>query len=131
MFDLLRKHLADALHIYAAYSPNGDLASALLTLEHESTVEYFTPVVKPEFKESQVLSGLIFNVMLDKFQKGFCNWNWGGTWKSQLGVHRFKSRFGAVDRPYRYFNWTNSQVAKRSPEELLNEYPYWFTRKFD
>ena len=131
VFDLLRKHFPDVLHLYAAYTPQGDLASALLTLEYGSTVEYFTPVVKPEFKESQVLSGLIFNVMLEKFQNGFCNWNWGGTWESQIGVHRFKSRFGAVDRLYRYFNWTNSQIVDCASEELLADYPYWFTRKFD
>jgi hypothetical protein len=131
VFDLLRKHFSDALRLYGAYTPEGDLASALLTLEFESTVEYFTPVVKPEFKESQVLSGLIFSVMLDKFQNGFAHWNWGGTWESQQGVHRFKSRFGAVDRPYRYFNWTNSKIAECSSKELLIDYPYWFTRKFD
>jgi hypothetical protein len=131
VFDLLRKYFPVALRLYGAYTPQGDLASALLTLEFESTVEYFTPVVKPEFKESQVLSGLIFSVMLDKFQNGFAHWNWGGTWESQHGVHRFKSRFGAVDRPYRYFNWTNSKITECSSKQLLTDYPYWYVRKFD
>ncbi len=131
VFELLRKHFPDSLRLYGAYTPQGDLASALLTLEFESTVEYFTPVVKPEFKESQVLSGLIFSVMLDKFQNGFTHWNWGGTWQSQYGVHRFKSRFGAVDRPYRYFNWANSKIKECSSKELLTDYPYWYVRKFD
>ena len=130
VFESLRKNLPDYFHIYAAYSKENELASALLTLEYEQTVEYFTPVTTPEFRESQILSALIFTIMQQKFQKGFRYWNWGGTWQSQEGVYRFKNRFGAQDFPYRYFHWCNDQIQSKSSSQLLDAYPYWYTRKF-
>jgi hypothetical protein len=130
VFESLAKNLPDFFRIHAAYTKENELASALLTLEYEQTVEYFTPVMKPEFRESQILSALIFKVMQQKFQNGFRYWNWGGTWQSQEGVYRFKNRFGARDFPYRYFHWCEDQIQNKSSEQLLEAYPYWYTRKF-
>jgi len=129
-FESLAKNLPDSFRIYAAYTKENELASALLTLEYEQTVEYFTPVVKSEFRESQILSALIFKVMQQKFENGFYYWNWGGTWQSQEGVYRFKNRFGARDFPYRYFHWCNNQINGKTSSQLLDAYPYWYTRKF-
>jgi hypothetical protein len=130
VFESLRKNLPDFFHIYAAYSKENELVSALLTLEYEETIEYFTPVTTPEFRESQILSALIFSVMQEKFENGFRYWNWGGTWQSQEGVYRFKNRFGAQDFPYRYFHWCDDQISSKSSSQLLDAYPYWYTRKF-
>lgn len=130
VFERLRTDLSDYFRIYAARTNEGELVSALLLLEFGETIEYFTPVIKYEYRESQILSALIYTIMLQKFQDNFRYWNWGGTWKSQLGVYRFKNRFGATDREYRYFNWCDEKVSEASTSELLNEYPYWFTRKF-
>lgn len=131
IFENLKTHLSDAVHVYVAYTKENDLAAALLTLEFGDTVEYFTPVVKPEYRESQLLSALIYKVMFKKFTAGFSFWNWGGTWESQTGVHRFKSRFGAEERPYRYFHWASEQIIDTSENDLTKHYPYWYTRKFD
>jgi hypothetical protein len=130
VFESLRSNLADFFHIYAAYSTDNELASVLLTLEYEQTVEYFTPVTAPEFRESQILSALIFSIMQEKFQNGFRYWNWGGTWQSQVGVYRFKNRFGAQDLPYRYFHWSDDGINSTPSSQLLEAYPYWYTRKF-
>jgi hypothetical protein len=130
VFVLLQKHLNHYLRVYGAFSREGDLGAALLTLEYCNTIEYFTPVVHPNFRESQMLSGLIFNVMQNRFQNGFTAWNWGGTWQSQVGVHLFKSRFGSTNRVYRYLNWCDAKVKKSTPENLLEHYPYWYTRNF-
>lgn len=130
VFALLQKHLNQNLKVYGAYSPGGELGAALLTLEYGETVEYFTPVVHPSFRESQMLSGLIFKIMHNKFQNGFKAWNWGGTWQSQEGVYRFKSRFGSTNRVYRYFNWCDARIKASTPEETLRHYPYCYVRKF-
>lgn len=130
IFESLRRNLSDFFHIYAAYTTNNALASVLLTLEYEQTVEYFTPVTAPQFRESQILSALIFSVMQEKFQNGFRYWNWGGTWQSQVGVYRFKNRFGAEDLSYRYFHWCDDGINSTSSAQLLEAYPYWYTRKY-
>lgn len=130
VFALLQKHLNQNLKVYGAYSPKGELGAALLTLEHGETVEYFTPIVHPNFRESQMLSGLIFSTMYNRFQSGFKAWNWGGTWQSQEGVYRFKSRFGSTNRVYRYFNWCDARIKASTPEELLGNYPYCYVRNF-
>lgn len=130
-FSFLQKHLIDNFLVYAAFTFEGELGAVLLVLQFGNTIEYFTPVINPKFRESQILSGLIFRVMLSKFEDGCTLWNWGGTWESQEGVHRFKNRFGSTDRYYRYFNWCDDSISSASNEVLLKEYPYWYTRKFD
>lgn len=130
VFESLRRNLSDFFHIYAAYTTNNELASVLLTLEYEQTVEYFTPVTASQFRESQILSALIFSIMQEKFQNGFRYWNWGGTWQSQVGVYRFKNRFGAEDLPYRYFHWCDDGINNTPSAQLLEAYPYWYTRKY-
>lgn len=93
--------LGQASRLYIGYV-NGEPVSGLLVLLHGRTVEYFTPVATEAFKNEQVLSALIAEVMQNLVAEGYQLWNWGGTWRSQEGVYRFKSRFGAKDYPYRY-----------------------------
>lgn len=118
--------------IYLA-KKDGQVAAALLLLFYNNTVEYFTPVVKSEFRGDQPLSLLIFESMYAALQKGFKYWNWGGTWLTQEGVYRFKSRWGATDLPYHYFVLEHSQVGSMralTPEQLLSSYPYFYTLPF-
>jgi len=69
--------------------------------------------------------------MCDAASEGYVWWNWGGTWLSQDGVYRFKSRWGTQDLPYRYFTIVrNSEILKASREELLTAYPGFFTVPF-
>ena len=69
--------------------------------------------------------------MTDASVQGYAWWNWGGTWLSQEGVYRFKSRWGTKDMPYRYFTSVhNPEILKVSPAELLAWYPSFFTVPF-
>ncbi len=107
------------------------LASALLVILYNKTVEYFTPVVLPEYRDKQLLPHLIFEAMKDLTTKGYELWNWGGTWRSQEGVYRFKSRFGAVDKTYRYFNKIlNSNLKQMERQKLFDRHPYFYTHKY-
>ena len=59
-------------------------------------------------------------------------WNWGGTWASQTTLYFFKQRWGAVDRPYRYYTRVfNRELLNATPAQLLKEYPYFFVAPFD
>jgi hypothetical protein len=110
---------------------DGRLTSGLLVLLFQDTVEYFTPVVDPQYKDQQALSALIHHVMLESVYDGYRRWNWGGTWPSQEGVYRFKSRFGASEFPYRYFHKLFDPTVLATPHaDLRAEFPYFYTCKY-
>ena len=70
---------------------NEEPVAALLIFYFNGTVEYFTPVIRPEFRHTQALALVIYEAMKDAVQKKACKlWNWGGTWLSQGGVYDFK-----------------------------------------
>ena len=105
--------------------------AAVLVFFYNQTAEYYTPVVRKEYRYSQALSAAIFRAMCDAADQGYAWWNWGGTWLSQDGVYRFKSRWGTRDLPYRYFTSVyNPAMLKAEPAELLAAYPSFFTVPF-
>ena len=102
----------------------GEPVAALLLFFYNRIVEYYTPVVRKEYRNSQALSATIFRAMCDASNQRYSWWNWGGTWLSQDGVYRFKSRWGTKDLPYRYFTSVhNPAVLKSTPAELRAWYP--------
>lgn len=121
--------------IYVARVASGQIVSAMLLLYHGSYVEYFVPATDPEWRSSQPLSGLIYHAMRDAVvEKKSKTWNWGGTWLTQDGVYRFKSRWGAEDIPYKYFTRIflkgEPPVSALRKEILLSGYPWFFTLPF-
>jgi hypothetical protein len=120
---------------YRVYSAkyNDKVISSLLVFYHKETVEYFIPTTLPEFRVMQPMSLIIFNAMVDAIsEKGSRTWNWGGTWKSQNAVYRFKSRWNTFETTYRYHvkvrNETNLDLA---PEEIVNRFPYFYYMPFE
>jgi len=110
---------------------DGEVAAALLVLHFNGITEYFTPAVREEHRSSQALSLVIFEAMRESARRGMRWWNWGGTWRSQESVHRFKSRWGTVDMPYRYRTVVrNRALLSLSPDELLAGYPYFYVLPF-
>lgn len=131
-FDRLADYMQqDDWAIYEA-RVGDDTAASLLVLYFNHTVEYFTPVVKQEFRETQALSLVIFEAMLDAAKSGFNKWNWGGTWLTQDGVYQFKKKWGTTDYPYFYYTRVfNEAVLSSNREELLREYKGFFVLPFD
>ncbi|WP_417326354.1 peptidoglycan bridge formation glycyltransferase FemA/FemB family protein [Halarcobacter sp.] len=132
-FKLIKKYFEASLDydIYVA-EKDGIFVSAMLVFYYNNIVEYFTPVVKVEYRSFQPLSLLIFQAMVDNANKKFKWWNWGGTWLSQDGVYRFKSRFGAIDKEYNYFIKVNNQdIYNFTKENLLSEYENFYTIPFE
>lgn len=116
--------------VFVAYKDGEPIAGVLL-FYFKDTVEYFTPVVKEEFRTYQALALTIYQAMLDAIEKGFTQWNWGGTWLTQEGVYRFKKKWGSVDREYRYYTkLKNAAIYQSNPQELLKEYPDFFVLPF-
>jgi hypothetical protein len=109
----------------------GEPVAAMLVFFYNRIVEYYTPVLCREHRDSQALSAAIYRAMCDATVLGYAWWNWGGTWLSQDGVYRFKSRWGTKDFPYRYFTSVhNPAILKTGSAELLADYPSFFTVPF-
>jgi CelD/BcsL family acetyltransferase involved in cellulose biosynthesis len=107
------------------------IVAALLVLYHGRAAEYFTPATQADARELQPMSLLIFEAMMEAAERGFRYWNWGGTWQSQTGVYRFKSRWGTTDLNYSYFTTVNDRtLLKESPESLRERYPYFYAVPF-
>ncbi|MEO0396995.1 MAG: GNAT family N-acetyltransferase [Cyanobacteria bacterium P01_A01_bin.137] len=130
IFQALIDSFGDKARLYIGELDNLPV-SGLLVILYGDTVEYFTPVVEAEHKQKQLLSSLIFSVMTELAQEGFCRWNWGGTWRSQTGVYRFKQRWGAEDYPYRYFNrLVDPTLISQSKDKLARAFPFFYLFKY-
>jgi hypothetical protein len=131
-FELIPVHFRAGLdyNIYVTRL-GGEPVAAVLLFYFNRTVEYFSPVVRKEFRDSQGLSASIYRAMCDASKAGFHWWNWGGTWLSQDGVYRFKSRWNTQDLLYRYFTTVkNPAVLQARRSELLSDYPFFYVVPF-
>ena len=137
------KSLGTFKHLRDSFQPSGDFhlviayvaevrVAGLLLLTYGDTVEYFTPVVPALFRDQQVLSAMIFEQMSAFACLGYRRWNWGGTWLNQHGVYRFKSRFGGVDRSYRYYSAVFDKSLFAVPsKDLVSRFPLYFVCPFN
>lgn len=105
--------------------------AGLIVLLYKDTVEYFTPVVIERFKNSQILSSLIFYSMKKLNIEGYKIWNWGGTWNSQEGVFRFKNRFGSRSINYKYFIYKNQDLIDGLNEIQLKKLNHYYLYNYN
>ena len=130
-WDFFEKLLSDMPRdLWSVYvgSKEDQPIAALLLFYFNGTVEYFTPVIISEYRNTQALALVIYEAMIDAVsRKGCKNWNWGGTWLSQGGVYDFKKRWGTTDYPYYYYTKLfNEEVKSSSKDTLLKDYPGFF-----
>ena len=119
------------MFLYVAKQSSQRVA-ALLLLSHGRTVEYFTPVIIEKFRTFQPLALIIATALADFANMGFTKWNWGGTWKTQTGVYRFKKRWCAEDMPYSYYSMVfDNNLWRSSRAELLAAYPFFYVLPFE
>lgn len=133
-FDALRRNLPEEWRQISIATLNGEPVAALLLLFYNKTVEYFTPVIKQEYRSLQPLSFLIWNGMVDAVEKGFRWWNWGGTWVSQKTLHHFKAGWGAKDYPYSYLVNASSRgmdALQSDRDSVARAFPYFYVFPFD
>ena len=110
---------------------NGELAGVLLLFYHNGIVDYHTPTIDVKYRDLQPNSFLIFHSMMSAIKSGYKSWNWGGTWKTQESLYRFKSRWGSIDNEYRYiFDVSRKDIFDSNPTALLNEYSFFYTVPF-
>ena len=108
-----------------------EIIAGLLVLHFNGVTEYFTPATRHEHRSDQPLALILVRAMVGAASRGSRLWNWGGTWSSQDGVHRFKRKWGGEDRPYRYFVRVNDRsMLDAPPDELLGRFPHFYVVPF-
>ena len=131
-FTQLSRHL-EAGRDYEVWvaGKEGQMAGGLLVMYFGGVAEYWTPAVNADHRADEPMALIVFRAMSSAASRGCRLWNWGGTWSSQDGVYRFKSKWGADDRPYRYFVRVNDKsVLKSTPDELLERFPHFYVVPF-
>ena len=121
---------SDEYDIYIA-SLDGKWVAALLLLLYKDTIEYFVPVTLEGFRNFQPMAAIIYQAMQDYTYQGYKWWNWGGTWKTQKGVYRFKKKWAAQDFKYYYYCQINNLELMNIPQQsLLSEYEGFYIMPF-
>jgi GNAT acetyltransferase-like protein len=135
VFEAIMRHLPHDLGWRLFVSRlDGRRIGALLVLYHNQVAEYFVPAVLEEHRSTQAGSLLVFEAMKQAVADGYGLWNLGGTAPTgQEGVYRFKQRWGAEDKPYRYFGFafgSTGGLRRLRPQQLLAAYPNFFVLPF-
>lgn len=131
-FELIHQHFVaeQDYEIYVA-EIDGEIIGALLLFYYRDTVEYFTPATKNDARTLQPLPLILHRAMRNAANRGFRQWNWGGTWETQTGVYRFKRKWGASDHPYQYYVRINDPDILGWPKErFLAWYPNFYVAPF-
>lgn len=131
-FDLVPQHF-EAGTDYDVYvgRMQDQVVAALLVFWFGQTAEYFTPAVHHDYRADQPMAAILLRALTDAVQRGFKLWNWGGTWKTQSGVYRFKRKWGARDTPYRYFVKLNDRsILDCTPAELSERFGHFYVVPF-
>lgn len=109
----------------------GEIVGALLLFYSGKIVDYYIPGTRLAARALQPSAALIHTAMTDASSSGYSTWNWGGTWPSQEGVMRFKRKWAAVDRPYRYWvKLRNRRILSTDRRTLLAMYPNFYVVPF-
>ena len=131
-FSLIPRHFVSGrdFDLYVA-EKDGLVIAGLLLLYFNETVEYVTPAIDAEYRTFQPLSLILIEAMTDASRRGFRWWNWGGTWSTQMGVYRFKKKWGAAERHYNYYVQLNdSSILEWSQERILDTFPHFYVAPF-
>jgi len=131
-FDLIPKYFHEGkdYDLYVAQK-DGATVAALLVFYFNRTVEYFVPATDAEHRSIQPLALILMTGLTEARQRGFLRWNWGGTWPTQTGLHRFKRKWAAVDQPYSYLTQLNDlTVLTKTKAELMEKFANFFVVPF-
>ena len=128
-FEALRATIPVSNRELLIASRYGEPVAALLTLRFNETVEYLVPAVRAEHRQTQAMSRLIWEGMRRAAAAGYAWWNWGGTWKSQESLLRFKSRWGGDAMPYSYLincSGESRRIIDREAPKVFSAHEYFY-----
>jgi hypothetical protein len=132
-FELLPGHFTpgEDYNVYVAEAENAAVG-ALLLFYYNRTVEYFVPATSEAARALQPMALIVATAMTEAARSGYRRWNWGGTWLDQEGVYRFKRKWNAAERRYRYYTrLIDRSLLSLRREELAPAYDGFYVLPFD
>jgi CelD/BcsL family acetyltransferase involved in cellulose biosynthesis len=110
---------------------DGRTIAGLLVLRFGQVAEYFTSGTEHEHRTVNPHAALLITAMSELAAEGIREWNWGGTQAHQIGVYRFKQKWGAAEGSYRYFvNVNDDGLLDSAPEEIVARFPHFYVVPF-
>jgi hypothetical protein len=110
---------------------DGSPIGGLLMFYYRHYAEYIMPVTTLSFRHLHPTAAILHHAMNEAAAEGRRIWNWGGTWLNQIGVYRFKRKWGAQDSRYHYaIALKDESLLDRSASELQAAYPYFYVVPF-
>jgi hypothetical protein len=101
--------------------------ASLLLIFSSDIVEYFTPVTLTEYKQLQPMSLLIMRGFIFAKEKRISYWNWGGTWRTQTGVYKFKKQWNPKETQYSYYTTLlNKSILEVDAQKVMSSYPFFY-----
>jgi hypothetical protein len=131
-FGAVARHFraGDEYDVYVARL-DGEIVAALLVFWFGGVAEYFTPATDHDHRWAQPLAAILDRALADAVERGCTWWNWGGSWLTQEGVLRFKRKWGARERRYRYFVKLNDRsLLDESPSSLNDAFGHFYVVPF-
>ena len=90
------------------------------------------PAYNSDFKNLQAPSLLIWESIKDSISKNMKYYNFGGTWKNQSELYRFKRGWNTTDLNYHYYiNAKIEKIKDIDRNELISEYENFYVFPFD
>ncbi len=132
-FDKLTKNFRIELDydVFTA-SYNDKIIAHLLVFHHYPFTEYYMPAYDSNFKNLQAPSSLIWESIKNSISRNMTYYNFGGTWKDQPELYRFKRGWNTVDMNYFYFIKANIETIKDiDRNELIEKYKNFYVFPFD
>ncbi|CDI06454.1 peptidoglycan bridge formation glycyltransferase FemA/FemB family protein [Candidatus Nitrosotenuis uzonensis] len=104
----------------------------LLTFYFNSYVEYYMPAYDSTLKHLQGTSVLLWESIKHALEKNFKFYNFGGTWKNQEELYRFKRGWAAKDMPYFYYIYGDIERAKKNGlEQIKKDFENFYVFSYD
>lgn len=117
--------------IFCAQS-NGKNLSYLLVFYHNNFAEYYMPAYTSESKNTQSTSLLIWNSIKSSLSRGIDYFNFGGTWKNQPELYKFKRGWNSTDFKYNYYiNCNVDKIKEIGIDEISKFFEYFYIIPYD
>lgn len=115
-------------------SMKGEIVAGLLVLFSPSTVSYYVPCSRADYRVHQPGTLLIDEAVKDAQRRGLKYWNWESSPSRDSGVYQFKKKWGSLEDEYRIYIKTfqsEGDIRRLGRTGLAELFPYYFVWPFD
>jgi lipid II:glycine glycyltransferase (peptidoglycan interpeptide bridge formation enzyme) len=132
-FQKIKEHfiIHQDYEIFCAKNNENNL-SYLLVFHHNDFTEYYMPAYTSESKNTQSTSLLIWNSIKSSLNRKINYYNFGGTWKNQPELYKFKRGWNSTDFTYNYYiNCDLEKIKEIGIDEISKNYEFFYIVPFE